>query len=64
MVARSDLRPGTEWEDKNGKRVRITGIDKENVHWVNAEGVDTGNTNIENFLDNYCEISPGERRIA
>jgi hypothetical protein len=58
-----DIRVGGTYVDRNGKRVRVTGIDKENVTWVNAEGVDTGTTNIENFSKNYC-IEGSDLRAA
>lgn len=50
---RDDIRRDTIYMDKNGNRVRVTGIDEENVHWAAVDENRTGNTNIANFLREY-----------
>ncbi len=50
--------------DKNGKKVRVTAIEKERVTWVDLDERDTGTTNIDSFIKNYHPVSADESRTA
>ncbi len=63
-LTREDIPIGGIYMDKNGKKVRVTAIEKERVTWVDLDERDTGTTNIDSFIKNYHPVSTDESRAA
>jgi hypothetical protein len=52
MLDGEGIQIGTIYVDVNGKQVRVTSTDKENVQWASLDGTES-NVNIENFPGSY-----------